>query len=88
MQGRLWMAILYAGLPHASVFAQADLARSAASDRPGSSVARPASPPAAPQTPMRREVERTNFGWIVLLGLHSLTAPASIRAPSMQAHQP
>ena len=88
MRGRLWVAVLYAGLANASAFAQADLGHSTAFDRPRSSVVGTSALPAARPTPLRRNVERTNLGWIALLGLHSLTAPASIRALPKQADRP
>ncbi len=75
MRGRLWVAILYAGLPCAIALAQPRTEHAAVSTvaEASAGVAPSALPPRAPIR-VRPDVERTNLGWIALLGLSSLTA--------------
>jgi hypothetical protein len=88
MRGRLWVAVLHAGLANASAFAQAGRGHSTAFDRPRSSADGTSDVPVGRPMPLRRDMEQTNLGWIALLGLHSLTAPTSIRALPKKADRP
>ncbi len=85
MRGRLWVAILYTGLPCAIALAQprTEHAAVAAVAEASAGVASSVSPPRAPVR-VRPDVERTNLGWIALLGLSSLTASNSPLRPSLQ----
>ena len=85
MRGRLWVAILYASLPCAIALAQPRTEHAAVSAVAETSAGAAPSilPPRAPIR-VRPDVERTNFGWIALLGLSSLTASTSQLRPSLQ----
>lgn len=75
MRGRLWTAILYIGLANASASGQPNPPDPTSLARAAGSVTASSIMPTPRSAPMRRDIERTNLGWIVLLGLHSLTAP-------------
>jgi hypothetical protein len=85
MRGRLWVAILYAGLPCAIALAQprTEHAGVSAVAEASADVAPSVLPPRAPIR-VRLDVERTNLGWIARLGLSSLTASKSQLRPSLQ----
>jgi hypothetical protein len=85
MRGRLWVAILYAGFPCAVALAQPRTERFAASAvaEAGAAAVSSVLPPRAAFR-VRPNVERTNLGWVALLGLSSLTASTSQLRPSLQ----
>jgi hypothetical protein len=89
MRGRrLWMAVLLAGTTSASALAQPTPNQSATASEEVIALVRPPPVPTLRPPPPRRELERTNFGWIVLLGLHSLTTPLAAPPPTKPATPP
>ena len=88
MWGRLWMAVLVAGAASASALAQPAPDQSTTASDAIIALVRPPPVPTLRPPPPRRELERTNFGWIVLLGLHSLTTPLAAPPPTKPATPP
>ena len=88
MWGRLWMAVLLAGAISASALAQPTPGQSATASEAVIALVRPPPVSTSRPPPPRRELERTNFGWIVLLGLHSLTTPLAFPPATQPATPP
>jgi hypothetical protein len=87
MRGRLWVAVLYAGPLCTLAAAQANAEATVPVVSEVGVAASPSALPPRPPLRVRPDVERTNFGWVALLGLSSLTAANSQRRPPAQSER-
>ncbi len=87
MRGRLWVAVLYACPQCALAFAQARAEATVPVVAEVGVAAPPLALPPRPPLRVRPDVERTNFGWVALLGLSSLTAANPQRRPPAQSER-
>jgi hypothetical protein len=81
MRGRLWVAVLYASSHCTVALAQSHTEASVPMVAQVGAAASPLALPPRPPLRIRPDVERTNLGWVALLGLSSLTAANSQRRP-------
>jgi len=82
MRGYFCLAVLFAVLFGASTFAQTDVMREATPSDAGRAVSILPSEIITRRTV--REFERTNLGWIILLGLPGLASPTPHQAQLKQ----
>jgi hypothetical protein len=87
MRGRLWLAVLCASPQCILTFAQSHTEATVPTVAEVGAAASPLALPPRPPLRVRPDVERTNFGWVALLGLSSLTAANPQRRPPTQSER-